>query len=1059
MIKKAVYLLVLVFCLLELQGFAQLYNFKNFNTKNGLANSNVNFIYQTSNGYVWFATQGGGISRFDGKEFKNYSKEDGLISSDITALCEDKENNLWIGTAEGVSRFDGKSFHNFTDSKSPLSKTIVYSIKCDNKGSLWFATFDKGLVRYRHGAITTFDTTRGLPTNAVFDIHQDKKGDYWVGLFHEGLIKINEEGKTLYKSKDLGSSIANLSVFTLGEDKNGTLWVGTAGSGIYYLKHEKFELFDSPETQKDIIAKIVFDSRNNVWCATEHGLLKIGEKYTKLFQEKDGLPSERVQALMVDYEGNLWIGTYGGGASLFTNESIVTFTENDGLRNTKINAIHKTHDGHMLMGTFTGLFHNVGKGFEKIKGKPEFENSSISAIFEDSKGNIWVGTETEGLMKYRYEGDNLVLQKNYRKNIDGTDITQVMKVIEDRHGKVWFTCYGHGLFRYTSDENIEHFSMEGNTLPTNDIINVYEDANGKIWVGSYGYGVMLFDGKAFQSLNNAPSNLNNIFAIAGDPEGNVYFGSFDAGLIVYTPKGEYKIFTKKNGLCANNVQSLLFEKGFLWVGTDKGINKLKFDKNYTIQSIRFYNENDGFKSAEINPNSISADANSVIWFGTTNGATRYDPNYDYPNLTAPKLLLSEIKLSYQHIDWSQYADSIDPKNDLPVGLKLSHKNNNLTFIFQATTTDNVKYQFVLEGTGDDWSPMNDRNEAVFTNIPPGVYTFKVRAQNSNGVWSNEVLEYPFEITPPFWKTWWFYTLSVIVILFALFSFFRYRTAQLEKEKRILEQKVEERTVELKEANHKLFDALHDIKDSINYAEKIQRAILPTPENIQLTLPQSFILFRPRDVVSGDFYWHTHRNEIDYIAAVDCTGHGVPGAFMSMIGSSLLNEIVQTLGTNDPSKILAQLNQGVQDALKQNENQSRDGMDLALCAIDYKNKKLHYAGANRPLWIVKAASGELIEIKATKTAIGGFTDYNHEYQSHEVKLDKNDTVYMFTDGFPDQFGGPQGKKLMTKRFKEMLSEIQKLDMGQQGKSLDFDMNDWMGTSYEQVDDILVIGVKF
>lgn len=1050
-------LLILILILLNTAAWAQLYNFKNYNTKNGLANSNVNFVYQTSNGYVWFATQGGGISRFDGKEFKNYSKEDGLLSSDITALCEDQNNNLWIGTAEGVSKFDGKTFSNYTDARSPLAKTIIYSIKCDKKGALWFATFEKGLIRYKNGEITAFDTTKGFPTNSVFDVHEDNSGNYWVGLFHEGLIKISDEGKILFSSKDLNSNVANLSVFSFGEDKNGKLWIGTAGSGVYYLEGDKFKLYPSPETQKDIIAKIVFDDRKNVWCATEHGLLKISENGSKLFQEKDGLPSERVQALLVDYEGNLWIGTYGGGASLFTNEAIVTFTENDGLKNTKINAIHKTRDGHMLMGTFNGLFHNVGKGFEKIKGKPEFENSSISAIFQDSKGNIWVGTETEGLMKYRYNGDQLELIKNYRKNNDGTDITQVMKIIEDRNKHIWFTCYGHGIFRYNNDEDVLHYSLEGNNLPTNDIINVFEDANGKIWVGSYGYGVLLFDGKSFQALNKAPANLNNVFAIAGDPEGNVYFGSFDAGLVIYTTKGEYKVLTKKNGLCANNIQSLLFEKGFLWVGTDKGINKIKFDKNFNTESIRFYNESDGFKSAEINPNSISSDNNGVIWFGTTNGATRYDPNYDFPNLTAPKLLLSEIKLSYQHVDWLQYADSIDSKTDLPVDLVLSHKNNNLTFIFQATTTDNVKYQFVLEGTGDDWSPMNERNEAVFTNIPPGVYTFKVRAQNSNGVWSKDILEYPFEITPPFWKTWWFYTLCAFVIVFALFSFFKYRTAQLEKEKRILEQKVEERTVELKEANHKLFDALHDIKDSINYAEKIQRAILPTPENIRQTLPESFIIFRPRDVVSGDFYWHTHNNGIDYIAAVDCTGHGVPGAFMSMIGSSLLNEIVQTLGTTDPSKILSQLNKGVQDALKQNENQSRDGMDMALCAIDFKARKLSYAGANRPLWIVRNNVFE--EIKATKTAIGGFTDYNHEYQNHEVQLGARDTIYMFTDGFPDQFGGPQGKKLMTKRFKEMLGGIQNFDMSQQGKSLDFDMSEWMGNSYEQVDDILVIGVRF
>ena len=230
----------------------------------------------------------------------------------------------------------------------------------------------------------------------------------------------------------------------------------------------------------------------------------------------------------------------------------------------------------------------------------------------------------------------------------------------------------------------------------------------------------------------------------------------------------------------------------------------------------------------------------------------------------------------------------------------------------------------------------------------------------------------------------------------------------------------------------MFDALHDIKDSINYAERIQRAMLPSDVTIQKNLPQSFILFKPRDVVSGDFYWFSHREGIDYIAAVDCTGHGVPGAFMSMVGSSLLNEIILTMHTKDPSEILSLLNKGVQDALKQRENQTRDGMDLALCAIDYKNRNVKYVGANRALWIIKNGATEVEEIKATKCAIGGFTDESQHYTTHKLQFVEGDTIYMSSDGYADQFGGTNGKKLMTKRFKEVLLGIQNQDMIMQHK---------------------------
>jgi serine phosphatase RsbU (regulator of sigma subunit) len=373
----------------------------------------------------------------------------------------------------------------------------------------------------------------------------------------------------------------------------------------------------------------------------------------------------------------------------------------------------------------------------------------------------------------------------------------------------------------------------------------------------------------------------------------------------------------------------------------------------------------------------------------------------------------------------------------------------------------VKYKFILENLDDDWSPYTTNNQAVYTNIPPGTYTFRVVARNSFGIESKEQIEFTFTITPPFWKTWWFYTIISVVVLAGLILFFRWRTANLEKEKRVLEQKVNERTAELKTANEHLSVALHDIKDSINYAERIQRAIMPVQEKIRESLSDSFILFRPRDVVSGDFYWYNHKDGTDYIAAVDCTGHGVPGAFMSMVGNSLLNEIVLTKGVSDPSIILMQLNAGVQNSLKQRENQTRDGMDLAFCAIDYKNRKLYYAGANRSLWIIRNSSEAhtVEEIKATKCAIGGFTNESQVYERHEVILNPGDTVYMHSDGFADQFGGPQGKKLMTKRFKDILVNIQKFSMHQQANQLGMEIDEWMGSDYEQVDDILVIGVRF
>ncbi len=249
----------------------------------------------------------------------------------------------------------------------------------------------------------------------------------------------------------------------------------------------------------------------------------------------------------------------------------------------------------------------------------------------------------------------------------------------------------------------------------------------------------------------------------------------------------------------------------------------------------------------------------------------------------------------------------------------------------------------------------------------------------------------------------------------------------------------------------------NITDSINYAKRIQQAKLPKKEEIFASLPDCFILFKPKDIVSGDFYFfHKTKKEI-YIVVADCTGHGVPGAFMSMIGSEKLHDAVtHNSGT---SEILKHLNIGLKNSLHQTESSdsTKDGMDIALCSVDLENCVVKYAGANRPIWIIRKGFTIVEEIKATKKAIGGYTEDNQHFESHEIKLQPGDTFYISTDGYADQFGGQLGKKLMTKKFKEILIGIQGKPMCEQEIYLDSFIEDWKAGA-EQVDDILVIGVR-
>jgi len=291
-----------------------------------------------------------------------------------------------------------------------------------------------------------------------------------------------------------------------------------------------------------------------------------------------------------------------------------------------------------------------------------------------------------------------------------------------------------------------------------------------------------------------------------------------------------------------------------------------------------------------------------------------------------------------------------------------------------------------------------------------------------------------------------------------------RTDLYENEQ-VLERKVVERTEEVVrqkqeiEVKNKELEILYKhVTDSIRYAKRIQESILPPENFINKLLPDSFVLFKPKDIVSGDFYWVSEKDEKIIFSAIDCTGHGVPGAFMSLVGYNLLKEITDTMNHLQPAKILDLLSEGVRNSLHQFDNKSsaKDGMDIALCMVDFKKMELQYAGAMNPLYIIR--NKNLQEIKADKLFIGySYSEEQKIYTNHTVKLQKGDCIYISSDGYADQFGGPKGKKFMMNNFKQLLLDIHTKPLNTQKEILDSNFESWRG-SLDQVDDICVIGVK-
>jgi serine phosphatase RsbU (regulator of sigma subunit) len=519
-----------------------------------------------------------------------------------------------------------------------------------------------------------------------------------------------------------------------------------------------------------------------------------------------------------------------------------------------------------------------------------------------------------------------------------------------------------------------------------------------------------------------------------------------------------------------------------------------------------YNYDDGFYGIGCNGRSILKDKNGTIWIGANDRLTAFHPSGVEPDTIPPNMQLTSISLFNENIAWVNLAhkkdtsfvlgngvsvgdfefDGISKWYGLPDNLSLAYNNNYLTFNFIGITMmqpKKVKYQYKLEGIDENWSALTERTEAPYGNLPHGNYTFKVKAMNSEGYWSKE-FHYNFTIRPPWWKTWWAYSIYALTAMGSFVFYIRWRERALKARQKELEIKVDEATVvirnqkdevekqkdvaeqqrliaeEQKEiAEHRkeeVEEKNREILDSITYAKRIQSAILPPPRVVKAFLKNSFILYLPKDIVAGDFYWMDGIDESVYFAACDCTGHGVPGAMVSVVCNTALNRSLHEFELREPGKIFDKTRELVLDNFARSDEEVKDGMDASLCVLNIQNGILQWSGANNPLWIYRAATKEIEETKADKQPIGK-SDDPKPFATREFQLNPGDIIYLFTDGYADQFGGEKGKKLTRAKFREFLLSISTLEMDQQREAL-LKFHDEYRGNQEQIDDICVMGVR-
>lgn len=1026
----------------------------------GLGNQRYNSVHQDHSGSIWLG-ESRNLKRYDGTSLINYALHGKFSINSSTSIVEDQKGNIWMTSEdERTVRYDGKAFHEYKFKDSSANKKIA-SATLGSEGEIWFSTATNGILRFKNNTFQSISKSNGLVNDTVVEIK--KLGNEIIILTNGGISVIKKDEITNYK---INKQVIDGKLKSFSKLNDGTFWIGTslglyssiAGNTTqYYRIADKYRVFD-----------LLLNSKDKLWIASTTGLLIFeGDHFINL-TKSDGLISDYIRNIYEDHDQNIWaIGT-NSYSSIIDLNGFIKYSPSEEY-NSQIHSIDQWNEDKLLIGTFNSGLRIFDKSSVKQLLLEENINIPLSlkditspSVVEDKNGNYWIGT-FEGLIHLEKEKITIYQEEN------GLIHSAVTNTFQDSKGNLWIASWGMGLSKFDG-EKFTHYKVSDGLL-SGTIESITEDKNGTIWLASP-KGLSAVSNDSIYHLSEENGLLkNNITNITSDRDGDLWFiSSWKKGVSYFNGETIY-YFNKQNGLSHNAVQSIQPDKnGNIWIKTMEGLDYLEIRKKESEIidfSICHFNITDGFKIREmLNANFI--DKNNNLWIAGK-GKSKYNIQYkpEVPKKSKSRSpQISNLKIRGNEIDYSENMDkeysfdSITPFTRAPKSLKLNYAANHLTFKFNALNFSNpykTKYKYRLRGYEKNWSNAISNGVADYKNLPIGEFIFEVKSRTNGNEWSDST-SLAFEVYPPFYLTFWAYLFYFLFFILIMYVYSKVRFRRLENKQRNLEFKISEATEEIRSKNSVLKTKNKEITDSINYAKRIQNTILPSRYSLAENIENGFILFKPKDVVSGDFYWVERVGETVYFAAADCTGHGVPGALISVICANALSKALIEEGIKEPGSILNRTRDLVIDKLQRGDDDIKDGMDISLCAYNNVTQKLQWAGANNPLWIIskKENDYQLAIIKPNKQPIGSY--HNHlPFETHNLDLKKGDTIYLFSDGFVDQFGGEKGKKYKVGKFRDFLLSIQHYPIEKHKELLDQELKNWMG-DYEQVDDICIVGVR-
>lgn len=1083
-------LLVVLGCLFLMQahGQYQQYSISNLSLESGLSESSVRDIIQDSKGFLWIGTLDG-LNRYDGYNFEvfRHNPQDSATISDnsINTVYEDSKGNIWVGTQNGLNKYNraNNSFTAFYHNDSihtSLSSNNVFDIYEDHKGRMWVLTaqslelYVPANDEFQHYEYTTSNFSR-IGSYYFFDLVQGPKGLLWFSSYkgiyafnpeerqfevytpeqyqgfsdafvrrlhltnsndfllgtNKGVIEFNpgQEVFKTYKPSDYGFSEGHDVINSVFHFSNGMYGIGTSAGILFFNKNSgtfssSYQNIGKPWTGF-IASSYEKDNSGIIWLGTfQDGLLKIAPNRKKFHllnkTTHPDLSEETIASVYVE-DDNLWIGTWGTGLNLLDRKS------------------------------------EEIRVFQSDDERYGFNNDYIHEIMVDSKNRMWLGTRNgPGIFdRENFHYTPLAEQKlDYRSS--GLSNARIFNIYEDSKNRIWFPS-NQGLYKLHNDSLSRFFFPDSLDIESSLIYVVYESRNFDfLWFGTEA-GLFKLDVHSLKLLNDFRAgdcekclSNNSVLSIHETADGTLWAGT-KAGLNKISQKEDttaYYIQANTNFSNDNIYNILEDQNNHLWLSTNHGL--IKFDPE-TETAIN-YAQSDGLQGFEFNYGACFKDESGMMYFGGVSGLNSFYPDSIRQNQNLPRLLFNKAELYMKN---KTIVKPLINKEKLVIPSDVY--GFNIEFLaLEYTFPEKNQYRYKMSGITEGWRKLDTKHSVSFSRLSPGTYTLSFIGSNNDLKWNKQEQSIEIVVETSIFKTVYAYIFYGIVVLLVIFWILSYRTQKLRESNQALKER-QKAHIKIENQKEELAVKNKNITDSINYARRIIDAMMPTEKAFQKILPESFVLSLPKDIVSGDFYWIAQKNDKIFLAAVDCTGHGIPGAFMSIIGFDLLRNIIEIEGIEEPAEILNRLDDGVAETFMSAEDMElSDGMDISFCVIDTQMKFLEFAGAMNPLYLLR--DNNIVEFKGDRHSVGNKEkEDNKHFKNQRIPLKEGDVIYLFSDGFPDQFGGPKGKKFKYRRLRHLLLTIHKLPFERQKSMLLKSIQQWK-RDLDQVDDILFIGVK-